>query len=289
MRSRPIFAILALASLVLAGCSHNEHRATAEAAYYEAQATRLANPVPIVELVAKDGEEITLGGVQRFAVFAPNNGPDRIEQYEAGPHPAVQIFDTLVSAAGPAILGYKGLETIAELGLAGIASAGGNVSIGGDQIGGDRVDDRSVVDQSVSIGGDQIGGDRIDDQSTVIGDGYTGRDRIDDESIVIGDEFTGRDRIDDRSVGRDQAGRDQIDARQDTRIGRDDVGGDQRHGDDIDNRRGRIGSPGENRNDSPGPIDDNSDNSDRSDNSITNPPPQPEPEPDPDPDPSGGG
>jgi len=58
-------------------------------------------------------------------------------------------------------------------------------------------------------------------------------------------------------------------------VGRDQIGGDQRLGDDIDGSC--IGDAC--RNTSPGPID-QSDNSDNSDNS-TNPPPDPEPDPDP--------
>ena len=92
------------------------------------------------------------------------------------------------------------------------------------------------ADHSVTIGGDQIG-----------------RDRIDDRSVSVGGDQIGRDRIDDRSVGRDQIGRD------------------QRIGDEIEGSC--VGD--ECRNNSPGSID----QSDNSDNSTDNSPIDPDPLP----------
>lgn len=161
--------VLLLASLVLAGCSHNVHRANAEAAYYQAQAATAAERTPIVELVARPGEQITLSGVERFAVYAPAaDNQHQVRQYQGGPTFG-ETLRGIVRDAGPIFLGYRGLKTIAELGAAGIAGAGGNTTVGGNL--GDTHIDRSrtqIDDRSLSAGGDL----RIGDETNVgrIGD-----------------------------------------------------------------------------------------------------------------------
>lgn len=55
-----------------------------------------------------------------------------------------------------------------------------SVTVGGDQIGGSRIDDRSVA-----VGGDQIGGNRVDDRSVAVGGDQVGGDQR------IGDDLSG--------------------------------------------------------------------------------------------------
>jgi hypothetical protein len=158
-----------LASLVLAGCTHNQHRATAEAAYYHAQAAA-SERAPIIEMVARPGEQITLAGVERFAVYAPADG-DPVRQYQAGAHPGVQMLSILADAG---LKGF-GIDRLASFGLAAIENAGGN----------------SAVITTTAVGGN-LGDTQID----------ASRTRIDDRSVtardIRGDET--RTRIDDRSV-----------------------------------------------------------------------------------------
>ena len=170
-----------------------------------------------------------------------NQGQYRPPQQTA--HPAWGIFDRALQLGIPAYMGARQTRDLVK-GITGVAStiasidrADHSVNIGGDQIGGDRIDDRSVIvdDRSISAGGDIVGGDQIDDRS-----------------VAIGGDNIGGDRIDDRSVGRDQ------------------IGGDQRIGDDV---TGSCIGP-DCRNYSQGPWDE----SDNSDNRIIEtPPPAPTP------------
>jgi hypothetical protein len=175
--------LVALASLVLAGCTHTRHRATAEAAYYKAQAASQAERQPIVEFVAQAGQAITLQGVERFAVYAPD-GTEGIRQYQAGPNPWVQALGILGDTA---LKGY-GIQQAVEFATSAVNNAGGNTSIsnsgrmgspgdtaGGDLIHGDRVDNSGRIGSP----GDEIAGDRIDNSGRIGSDGDdAGRDQI---------------------------------------------------------------------------------------------------------------
>lgn len=177
VRLKPIVFVL-LAGIVLAGCTHTRHRATAEAAYYDAQARAQAERAPIVELVAQPGEAITLQGVERFAVYAPE-GSEGVRQYQSGPNPWVQALGILGDVG---LKGY-GVHQLAEFATSAVTNAGGNTSIsnsgrmaspgdtaGGDLIHGDRIDNSGRIGSpghdgnSGRIGsdGDDIAGDRID-------------------------------------------------------------------------------------------------------------------------------
>ena len=209
--------ILLLASLVLAGCSHNAHRAQAEAAYYNAQAAAASDRQPIVELVARPGEAIVLQGVERFAVYAPEHG-QAIQQYQGGPTFA-ETAAGIVRDAGPLFLGYSGYRALERLGTAAIDRAGGNTHISNSG---------RMASPGDTAGGDLIHGDRIDNRGRMGSPGHDGNQG---------------------------------------RIGSD---GDEIGGDRIDNR-GRWHSPGDNRDASPGPIDQGGDCRDGADCS-TEPP-----------------
>lgn len=214
--------LIALASLVLAGCAHNAHRASAEAAYYNAQAAAKAERAPIVELVAQPGQAITLQGVERFAVFAPE-GHEGIRQYQAGPNPWVQSLQIL----GDVGLKGFGVDRLFKFGAAALNNAGGNTSISNSGRMGSPGD---------TAGGDLIHGDRIDNSGRIGSPGHDGNSG---------------------------------------RIGSD---GDDIDGDRIDND-GRWRSPGDNRDTSPGPIDESGNCRDGGDCSTE--PPEPDPQPDP--------
>lgn len=158
--------LLLLAIALMAGCSHNAHRAAAEAAYYEAQASALVERQPIVELVARPGEAIVLQGVERFAVYAPD-GNQGIRQYQGGSNPWIDALRIL----GDIGLKGFGVYELSKFATAAVTHAGGNTSINnsgrmdspGDTAGGDLIHG-GRIDNSGRIGsdGDDIGGDRID-------------------------------------------------------------------------------------------------------------------------------
>lgn len=174
--------LIALASLVLAGCAHNAHRAKAESAYYNAQANAQAERQPIVELVAQPGQAITLQGVERFAVYAPDD-QQGVRQYQSGPNPWVQSLQIL----GDVGLKGFGVDRLFKFGAAALNNAGGNTSInnsgrmdspgdtaGGDLIHGDRIDNSGRIGSP----GDAIAGDRVDNSGRIGSDGdEAGRDQ----------------------------------------------------------------------------------------------------------------
>lgn len=167
--------VVVLASLVLAGCAHNKHRAVAEAAYYNAQAQAQVSRAPIVELVARPGEAIVLQGVERFAVFAPNER-EGVRQYQAGPNPWIQAVGAIADVG---LKGY-GVYQLSGFARAAVTHAGGNVAItnsgrmnsAGDEAGGDLIHGNRI-DNTGRIGsdGDDIAGDRIDNTGRIGSDG----------------------------------------------------------------------------------------------------------------------
>lgn len=180
MRGLRLGAVL-LAIVVMAGCSHSVHRANAEAAYYNAQASAAAERQPIVEMTARPGEQIVLQGVERFAVYAPSDHQQDVRQYNTGPNPWVQGLQIL----GDVGLKGFGIDRLYRFGSAAITNAGGNTSInnsgrmdspgdtaGGDLIHGDRIDNQGRIGSDGHDGnrgrigskGDDIGGDRVDNQ-----------------------------------------------------------------------------------------------------------------------------
>jgi hypothetical protein len=167
MRAPISVIVLVLASLVLAGCSHNLHRSNAEQAYYNAQAAKAAERQPIVEFVARPGEAITLAGVERFAVYAPADS-EPIRQYQAGPHPGVQALRILADAG---LKGF-GISRLADFGIAAIEQAGGNSAVT-TTVGGNLGDTQTSIDESRT---------RIDDRSV------RARDIRGDETYTRGDE-----------------------------------------------------------------------------------------------------
>lgn len=175
MRRAALMSML-LASALLAGCTHNVHRATAEAAFYQAQAEAVSNRQPIVELVARPGEAIVIQGVERFAVFAPAD-QQAVAQYQGGPTPA-ETLRGIVRDAGPLFLGYTAFRSMERIAGWAVSNAGGNTTVGGNL--GDTSIDASrtrIDDRSLSAGGDLRIGDethvgRIGDETNIgrIGD-----------------------------------------------------------------------------------------------------------------------
>lgn len=170
MKIRALLFLPLLAFLV--GCSHNQHRASAEAAFYQAQAeSAQALRQPIVEMVARPGEAIRLEGVERFAVYAPADPRgDSIVQYRAEPNPWPGVLSNL---AGVGLQAF-GIHRVAGVISTALDSAGGNTTVGGN-LGTTSVDQSRVDDSSVSVGrdlsvrGDEIRGDEI--RGSCVGDG----------------------------------------------------------------------------------------------------------------------
>lgn len=177
--------LILLATVLLAGCAYNAHRADAETAYYQAQAQQ--QRPPIFEIEAQPGEKIVLAGVARMAVYSPEATTANVHQYRAEANPWVSIFGEATRAA----LGFSGVYYGARVLDTAITNAGGNQStvttVGGNY--GDTRRDTVGGNLGDTAGGDMIGGDRIDDRS--VGRDYIGRDnRVGDDisDSCIGDD-----------------------------------------------------------------------------------------------------
>ena len=176
--SRLIQLILAIsAAAVLAGCASTDTRTETWMQLEQARQARL-------DVVAAQCQtDLCLVMV---AQEAGRSTPMPQKQY----HPAWGIFGSVLQAAVPAYAGVLNTEAWGDV-VNGVSSTIANIDgadysthIGGDQIGGDRIDDRSV-----SVGGDQVGGDqRIGDE---IGRDYIGGDnRVGDDisDSCVGDQ-----------------------------------------------------------------------------------------------------
>lgn len=97
-----------------------------------------------------------------LVMIAQEQGRSAIRPPQQQYHPAWQIADRALGLVIPAYFGWRQTEA-----LTGAITGTAGVIAGIDR-----------ADYSVSIGRDNIGGDRIDDQSVSIGDDYTGGDRI---------------------------------------------------------------------------------------------------------------
>lgn len=197
--------ILILIAPALAGCVHNAHRTAEAQSFYQAQAAAAERP-PILELVARPGETITLAGVERFVVHDPTPVP--IREMSRAEHPAWRVADRVLAIGGIFLGQRESRRMVTE--LAGALTARPSIQVGRDWVeGGQHI-------------GDAVGGDLVSGQ---VGDS-AGRDLVGRDLISghVGD-----------AVGGDQVAGDRID----TSAGRDLIGGDR-----IDNRSGRIGSPG---------------------------------------------
>ena len=189
---RSMYLPLALIALaVLAGCASTPD--------YDWMAAEQARQARLDTVAAQCETDLCL------VMVAQESNRNAIRPPQQGHHPAWSIFDRAIGLAVPAYFGWRQTEALTDAitGTAGVIAgmdrADYSTHIGGDQIGGDRVDDRSV-------GGDRIGGDRIDDRST-------GRDRVggdwrsgdDWQDVCVGDDcrFTSPGPIDnsDNSAG----------------------------------------------------------------------------------------
>jgi hypothetical protein len=78
-----ILVVLAIGlPFLLTGCFEAQTRASTERdlALYGAKLEAIKNQKPIFELVAKDGEQVTLSGVERLTVYGSQEGGDAIAQ-----------------------------------------------------------------------------------------------------------------------------------------------------------------------------------------------------------------
>ena len=224
---KPLRIVCIVAALaILSGCTHSLHRANAEAAYYQAQAdiarAEAEAQRPIVEMVARPGEQIVLQGVERFSVYAPADDPDAVRQYQAGPNPWVQALDIVADAS---LAGF-GIDRLAGFATEAVRNAGGNTSInnsGRMDSPGDQAN-RDLISGNVGrhgsdghdVGGNQAGRDNI------------GQDRIDNEGRMDSDgEDVGRDQF--RDIDRYNSPGDNRDG-SDGPIDIDDQSGDCRDG-----------------------------------------------------------
>lgn len=170
---RAIFLICALA--VLAGCASTDTRTDTWMQLEQARQARL-------DVVAAQCQtDLCLVMV---AQEAGKTTPVPQRQY----HPAWSILGNFLNVAVPAYAGVLDTEAWGDV-VTGVSSTIANIDgadysthIGGDQIGRDRIDDRSV-------GGDRVGGDqRIGDE---IGRDYIGGDnRVGDDinDSCVGDQ-----------------------------------------------------------------------------------------------------
>ncbi|WP_339617191.1 hypothetical protein [uncultured Gilvimarinus sp.] len=102
--------------------------------------------------------------------------------------PGWQVLDRVLSIGLPAYFGVRQSEVWAGA-LTGVTQSfagmdgsytNNSVSVGGDQIGGSRVDDKSVVVGRDQVGGDQWHGDRYND--SCVGDACRNRSPVDNSS-----------------------------------------------------------------------------------------------------------
>ncbi|MCB2186927.1 MAG: hypothetical protein KQJ78_10950 [Deltaproteobacteria bacterium] len=97
---------VALGSL---GCLSAEERA----AFYKAQIDYAAQQKPMIRMVAKEGEQITLAGVKEFEVYGPGNPMQQLHDEWAG---VAKDGIGTVGAAGTSVLGlYFGGEAAVAL------------------------------------------------------------------------------------------------------------------------------------------------------------------------------
>lgn len=174
--SRLIQLILAIsAAAVLAGCASTDTRTDTWMQIEQARQARL-------DVVASQCQSDLC--LVMVAQEAGKSTPQPQKQY----HPAWSILGNFLNAAVPAYAGVLNTEAWGDV-VSGVTSTVADIDgadysthIGGDQIGGDRVDDRSV-------GGDRVGGDqRIGDD---IGRDYIGGDnRVGDDisDSCVGDQ-----------------------------------------------------------------------------------------------------
>ena len=170
------YALIILTALVLAGCATTQPS-------YDLMALEQQR------LERLDQVALTCESDLCRVMVAQEQGRNQYRPAPQGHHPAWSILDRTLAIAVPAYFGARQVRDLVGLTgdvagvIAGMDRSDNSITIGGDQIGGDRVDD-----QSVAVGGDQIGGDRVDDQS-VGGDQIGGDNRVgDDISGCVGDE-----------------------------------------------------------------------------------------------------
>lgn len=214
-------------------------------AQYVAAASQQAAQEP-VDAAACSGDARCVENLAAFATIRALSGQNR--QAIQPPTPRVSGWErfgvtalkALVPLAGAAVSWHQS-DNATETNLAQYGFLGGVVR--------DVTAASAIVAQagpSYTIGGDYTGNDRVE---TTIGDDYTGGARTD-----IGGDSVGRDQHVGDTVGRDQIGRDRVD------------------------NSGIIGDNNEQRQESPGPIDNSDDGDDCSGESCNPVIPTPEPE-----------
>lgn len=167
----------ALMVLFCAGCASTATNGD----WFEAEQARQARLSAMAERCVSD---------LCVVMIAQEQGRSAIRPPQQQHHPAWGILDRALAIGVPAYFGSRQIRDLAGLTsdvagvIAGMDRADNSVTIGGDSIGRDRIDDRSV-----DVGGDSIGRDRIDDRSV-------GRDRV-------GGDWRQGDNIRDSCVGPD--------------------------------------------------------------------------------------
>lgn len=95
---------LIASAVFLAGCVHNRHRTAEAKAYVNGQLSAIEKQKPIVEFEAAEGQQITLGGVKAFRVYAPMNTQIRaLPQQRSG----ILDFGMKLLDRGAQVAGYK--------------------------------------------------------------------------------------------------------------------------------------------------------------------------------------
>lgn len=142
-RSRAVLALILL--LVLAGCATTPDNAE----WIQLEHSRQAR----LDIVAAQCQTDLC-----LVMVAQESSRSVIRPPQQQHHPAWQIVDRALAIGVPAYFGSRQIRDLAGMTtdiadvIAGIDRSDNSVSIGGDQIGGDRIDDRST-------GRDRVGGD----------------------------------------------------------------------------------------------------------------------------------
>lgn len=184
MKGKSGWLTLALiaSAVFLVGCVHNEHRTAESKAYIDGQLSALERQKPIVEFEAADGQQITLGGVKAFRVYAPMNTQIRAlpQQRSAIADFGMKLLDTGIKVAG-----YKFASDTLNTIFTKFADSAGDHSVttitdsyndsSDHSQHGDTINDSNLIGGNVTGPGAGIG-NSLDASNDVSGDGSAAGD-----------------------------------------------------------------------------------------------------------------
>lgn len=197
-------ALMIAIVLFLAGCMHNRHRTAEARAFMKGQLSAIEKQKPIVEFEAAEGQQITLGGVKAFRVYAPMNTQIRaLPQQRSG----ILDFGMKMLDTGMKVAGYKfASETLTNIFNKASDSAGDHSVTNITDSYNDSSDNSEhgdTITDSNLIGGDVTGpgagiGNTFDASTDVSGDGSVAGD---ENEVINGDLANNSGEIRENSDG----------------------------------------------------------------------------------------